>query len=305
MSDPLLTVGLTPSRGWINDPYGVTYRPEDGRYHLFFQHVPDSLTWQPRLSWGHAVSTDLRTWTELPAAIGPDADDTGCWSGCVADGRIFYTAVSGHDPDRHQVARIRSATPLDSGWVAWRKHDLDLDVPAGLRVFRDPFVLRDGAGWRMLVGAGLAGGAGEGDGAVVSFTSSDLERWDYAGVLARRSSEDRSGSWTGSAWECPQLVEVDGRWALLVSVWSGGSTHHLAYAFGRWEGPRFVPGAWRTLADGPPYAATTFRDAHDRLVTMCWLRGVEDRDAGWVGALSAPCLVTREGDRLVLTAWSG
>ncbi len=30
----------TPPRGWMNDPMGITWR--DGRYHLFFQCIPDS-----------------------------------------------------------------------------------------------------------------------------------------------------------------------------------------------------------------------------------------------------------------------
>lgn len=301
MTDPLLARGFTPARGWVNDPHGITYRPEDGRYHLFFQHVPDSLTWQPRLSWGHAVSPDLTTWTELPPVIGPDAEDAGCWSGCLVDGRILYTAVAGPDPAGHQLGRIRAAVPLDDDWLTWRKQDVDLVAPAGLRVFRDPFVLRDGDGWRMLVGAGLD----DRTGGVVSFTSPDLERWHYEGVLAQRSARERAGAWTGSAWECPQLVEVDGRWVLLVSVWDADRTHHVAYTVGAWDGARFEAGAWHRLADGAPYAATTFRDARRRLVLVCWLRGVEDPAAGWAGALSAPCLVGREGDRLVLRSWSG
>jgi beta-fructofuranosidase len=285
-----LEPGFRPCSGWVNDPHGVTFHA--GRYHLFFQHVPDSDVWQPWVSWGHAVSTDLEHWTELPAALAPDADDVGCWSGCLVldgagDASIFYTSVSGAD---HDLGRIRRAVPLDEDWSTWRKIDVDLTPPDEVTVFRDPFVLRDGDRWRMVVGAGLPDRVG----AVVSYVSQDLTAWTYDGVLARRPSGEREGAWTGNIWECPQLVEVDGVHALLVSVHDGVDTRHVAYALGELSGGRFDAGAWRQLTGGPPYAATTFRDAEGRLTVMCWLRG-------GAGVLSAPYLVSRDDDRLVLT----
>ena len=181
-----------------------------GRYHLFFQHVPDSLTWQPNVSWGHAVSDDLEHWTELPVALAPDADELGCWTGCLVVGpdgpTILYTSVS--EPDR-DLGRIRAARPLDDDLVTWRRHEVTLERPDGVEVFRDPFVLRDGGAWRMVVGAGLPGGVG----AALTYVSEDLETWTYDGVLAAadgRGDGPASGSarsWstsTGSRrWSCP------------------------------------------------------------------------------------------------------
>jgi beta-fructofuranosidase len=285
-----LEPGFRPREGWVNDPHGVCLH--EGRYHLFFQHVPGSSVWQPWVSWGHATSPDLETWTEQPVALAPDADDVGCWSGClVPDGpggpRIFYTSVAGDDLDR---GRIRSAVPLDDGWTTWRKGDVDLVVPDDALFFRDPFVLRDGDGWRMLVGAGLADGVG----AVLTYVSTDLVAWTYDGVLAQRPDTEHAGDWTGRVWECPQLVEVDGRHVLMVSVHDGRETRHVSYAVGELAAGRFEAGPWHRLADGAPYAATTFQDADGRATLMAWLRG-------GTGVLSAPYLLAREGDRLVLT----
>ena len=64
------TCHFTPASGWVNDPYGVTWR--DGRYHLFFQHVPGAAAWDVAQHWGHAVSDDLVTWRELPVVLSPD-----------------------------------------------------------------------------------------------------------------------------------------------------------------------------------------------------------------------------------------
>ena len=41
----------------------------DGEYHLFLQHLPDSLVHGP-MSWGHAASVDRgRTWTSYAANL--------------------------------------------------------------------------------------------------------------------------------------------------------------------------------------------------------------------------------------------
>jgi len=60
---------FTPKEGWMNDPNGMFYY--NGYYHLYFQHYPDGNVWGP-MHWGHAVSTDMVTWKEMPIAIFPD-----------------------------------------------------------------------------------------------------------------------------------------------------------------------------------------------------------------------------------------
>ena len=61
---------FTPKEKWMNDPNGLVY--QNGKYHLFFQHYPDSTVWGP-MHWGHAVSRDLLTWEEKPIALYPDS----------------------------------------------------------------------------------------------------------------------------------------------------------------------------------------------------------------------------------------
>lgn len=55
-------------KNWINDPCAPFYMPprpdsnEPGRYHLFFQHVPDQPAFANTIGWGHASSETLVDW---------------------------------------------------------------------------------------------------------------------------------------------------------------------------------------------------------------------------------------------------
>jgi len=59
---------FTSRKNWINDPNGLLYY--DGEYHLFFQHNPLGQGWG-NMTWGHAISTDMVHWKQLPHAILP------------------------------------------------------------------------------------------------------------------------------------------------------------------------------------------------------------------------------------------
>jgi beta-fructofuranosidase len=276
-----LRTGFVPRLGWVNDPHGTTFH--DGVYHLFFQHLPDSRAWRPEVCWGHATSPDLQTWTEHAPVLTPDEDDRGCWSGCLVESTIFYTSVSGADLD---LGVVRSAVPVDGAWTRWHKTTFRLTAPQGLAAFRDPSVVAQPDGWRMVVGARSDADRP----VVVSFASDDLVSWRYDGVLAK-GDPDRDGD----TWECPQLVQVDGAWVLVVSRQLRGEGLDIACSVGTLDGGRFDAGPWHLLTTGSPYAGSVFRDEHDRPTMMFWLR--EE------AALSAPYLLARDGDRLTLVEW--
>jgi beta-fructofuranosidase len=286
---------FTPRRGWVNDPLGVTFRPGGGA-EIFFQYVPAGTTWQPGCHWGRAVSPDLAVWEETGSVLEPGDGDDGCWSGCaLPSGVLLYTSVQHPDLAR---GRIREAMPTDDPAGRWVKGRVAVDVPAdaGVRMFRDPFVWRDGRGWRMLVGASLD----DGSAAALTFVALDARDWTYDGIFARRHPREDHGVGTGSMWECPQVLQVDGFEFLVVSVWEDDVLQYVACARGVSSGGRFVPAEWQRLSFGPcHYAATSVRDDAGCAGLMYWLRGVADPVGGWAGALSVPHRLSVRRGRLV------
>lgn len=289
---------FTARSGWINDPHGLTV--VDGRYHLFFQHVPGSMEWRANCHWGHAVSDDLVTWETRPIALAPGDGDDGVWSGSITvdddgDALIYYTSVQVSD---FSIGRVRVARPADSSWESWDKGEVVVELPEELDAvaFRDPFVFRDGEGWRMLVGTSLR----DGTAAAASFSSTDRLSWAYDGLAAQRSREHIDPVWTGSLWECPQIFEIDDQHVLVTSVWEDDVLHYVAYAVGDYEGGRFIPRQWHRLTYGDNYYAPSFfRDRDGQPCLIFWLRGAADEEAGWASAHSVPHLLSLVDGRLV------
>jgi len=286
---------FTARQGWINDPLGLTYH--DGRYHLFFQYLPGQSTWSPDCRWGHAVSEDLLEWTEREPILQPGDGDDGCWSGSLVlpgtgPPTIFYTSVQ---LDNLDIGRIRTAWPDDTTWNSWRKGPVVAGVqpPDNAIVFRDPHVTRDSDRWRMLVGSGR----NDGTATALAYTSSDLANWVFGGEFASRSCAEREPVWTGTVWECPQLIRLGDKYALTFAVWEPWIPHYQAYAIGRLVARRFTIESWGRLSYGDAYyAGAAFTDVDGRPGLTYWLRGVADRHQRWTGAHSLPHLIRLDND---------
>jgi beta-fructofuranosidase len=169
-------------------------------YHIFYLQAPKALR-DPALrhrnaTIGHAVSSDLISWTVLADALGPGSlgswDDLATWTGSIVehDGSWFmlYTGVSSTDDG--VVQRIGLATSPDL--VTWSKHAANPVLVADRRwyeeldpttwheqAWRDPWVFRDpnGHGFNALITARAAEGPADGRGVVGYATSRDLVAW--------------------------------------------------------------------------------------------------------------------------------
>ena len=292
---------FTPERGWMNDPHGVVWAR--GEYHLFYQANPATTQWAQPIEWAHAVSADLVSWRDLGTSLAPEPGEEGCWSGSVViddDGspQLFYTRPKPGDWQHGQVVGASGSADLHE-WLRWPGVPV-VDGPAttGLPLFdfRDPQVRREGDGWRMVVGAGLRGVGG----AAVQYRSRDLRDWQFDTLLCSRESGGELDM--GTVWECPQFLEVDGRWVLLFSAMDGQRLTRASYALGDYDGQVFTPTHWGVLEPtGTAYATTTFRDDLGRPCMMSWLKETSEgvgEDSGWASAQSVVAVLQVSAGKL-------
>jgi len=224
---------FSPEYGWMNDPNGLTYF--EGEYHLFYQYNPFGTRWG-NMSWGHAVSTDLTSWTYLPVALWPDT------LGAIFSGSVVIdknnTAGFGKNA---MIAIYTSAGKVQSQSLAYstdkgrtfNKFEKNPIIPnPGITDFRDPKVswYQPENKWIMALATKQT---------VTFYSSLDLKNWN-------RESEfgEGIGSHAG-VWECPDLfpLNYDGKtkWVLLVSINPGGPNGGSAtqYFVGDFDGKKF------------------------------------------------------------------
>ncbi len=68
---------FTCPEGGLNDPNGLSFW--QGNWHMFYQWIEPM---KNQILWGHAISTDMVHWKDLPPAIYPNPEQS-CWSGSV------------------------------------------------------------------------------------------------------------------------------------------------------------------------------------------------------------------------------
>jgi sucrose-6-phosphate hydrolase SacC (GH32 family) len=286
-------------RHWINDPNGLVFF--EGEYHLFFQHNPFGSQWG-HMSWGHAVSTDLLNWQELPVAI-PEDERVSIYSGSVVvdwhnssgfgDGAkpplvAIYTGCL-RRPEGGQAQEL--AFSHDRGRI-WTKYPGNPMLDLGLRDFRDPKVFwhEPTARWVMVVVV-------PDDRRARFYDSADLKQWAWL--------SDFESPFEGQGiWECPDLIPLPTPqggtvWLFKVDVFGGhpsGDTGARIF-FGSFDGTRFAaePEAAPRWADWGAdfYAALSWANMPEgRAVWIAWMNchriAKHLPTEPWRGAMTVP-----------------
>ena len=308
---------FAPAANWINDPNGLVYAA--GEYHLFYQYHPYSAVWGP-MHWGHAVSTDLVHWDELPIALYPDEHGAIFSGSAVIDrhntagfGRGALVAVFTHHQEEGHRQSQSLAYSLDQGrtWAKYAGNPV-LPPPADMRDFRDPKVFwYSGDGdetrghWVMCLAAGRE---------IRFYTSPNLIDWTAGGRFGAGY-----GGVTG-VWETPDLfpLPVDGAddtaWVLTVGMGDGAPAggSGTQYFVGCFDGATFtsiLPAETVLWADygADFYAAQSWSNAPDgrRLIIGWmnnWLYARQLPTGTWRGAMTLPrtvgLMATEAGPRL-------
>lgn len=256
-------IHFTPYKGWLNDPNGLVYH--NGVYHMYFQHNPYGINWG-NMHWGHAQSTDLFHWTELGDVLYPDENGVMYSGSAFVDSKndagfgkdtilYFYTADSvqqSWSADKNTTQRM--AYSVDGGKTLI-KTERGV-VPFVIEENRDPKVFWHEESGAYIMALYLAGN----DFAI--YRSQNLTDWKQTQVLT-----------LDKAWECPDIFQlsVDGdpnnkRWVF----WSADG-----FCFpGTFDGYRFTPDGECLVSSSTklPYAAQTYSNISDRVISESWLR---------------------------------
>ncbi|MFL0364359.1 glycoside hydrolase family 32 protein [Pseudobacillus sp. 179-B 2D1 NHS] len=309
-NDPYrLQFHLMPPIGLLNDPNGLIQYKD--KYHVFYQWNPFETSHGPKF-WGHYTSDDLVHWEDHPPALIPTEwyERNGCYSGSAIEvgGKLllFYT---GNVKDEAKRETYQCVAVSDNG-MDFAKEGPVIFLPDGFTPhFRDPKVWRRNDSWYMVVGAQTC----EKEGAVVLFSSIDLQHWEYRGPIAGSYMNGLNAF--GYMWECPDFFQIGSKDILLVSPQglepSGYHYQNLfqsGYFIGEWKvgTTEFNHGDFLELDRGFDfYAPQTFEDEKRRRIMFGWM-GITDEnesfqptiEQGWIHALTIPRQLILEGEKL-------
>ena len=219
-------------------PKDFTLVRKDGVYHLFYIRNNATLPHdQTEKDFGHAISTDLQTWTQLPPvmAVNPSGwDDQHVWAPHIVESGglywMFYTGVS-QDPGTYASTQ-RIGLAVSSDLMTWNRvgtgpvFDLSQtswgwwDPLEPLMACRDPFVMRDPAApgrWLMYYTASPASDTASTLVGVARSTGQGLTQWQDLQPLW---ATHRSNSFNVLN-ESPHLFQRNGRWFMMVTTSAG------------------------------------------------------------------------------------
>jgi fructan beta-fructosidase len=250
---------FSPLRGWNNDPIGLVYYR--GEYHLFFQHNPYGWDWG-NMHWGHAISSDLVHWKQLPIALYPHTFGDWCFSGSAV---VDKENTAGFKTGADDVI-VAAYTSTGRGECIAFSNDRGrtfsdyAENPVVRHNGRDPKMIwyAPGKTWVMAV-------YDESDGkhSIAFHTSADLKHWTFQSRIE-------------GFFECPELFELpvtrkpeQRKWVIY-----GGDGD---YSIGRFDGKEFQveSGKHRFNRGNYFYASQTFNDIptnDGRRIQIAWGR---------------------------------
>lgn len=262
----------TTIQGHIGDTTGlVSYQ---GEYHMFNIHDEWSRKNAAHKRWGHAISTDLINWTQMPPLLDTIIDHApGSGSGIVDWNNssnlcrgpektllIFYT-------DYERGSCIAYSNDRGRNWIRYAKNP----IIAGAHDARDPnvFWYAPANGWRMVryENKGFA-----------FYQSQDLVHWTWLSRIE-------------GYYECPDFFELqvinatdERRWVL---VDGNGS-----YTLGTFDGHQFIPQTEKLKAEYGTalYATQSWKHPFEDtgVYQVAWMRYPTQPELTWNGQVSFP-----------------
>ncbi|TAQ85409.1 hypothetical protein B7494_g6267 [Chlorociboria aeruginascens] len=307
----------------MNDPNGC-FRDPDGLWHLYYQYNPFQDV-AGNQHWGHATSQDLYHWENQKIAIFPSNHHEQIYSGSAV---IDSENTSGFFPGqnngvvaiytlnimRGEGLQVQEIAYSRDGGYSFTKYDQNPIITSTSNQFRDPYVIRYGDTWVMVIAYSQAFTIG-------IYTSPDLKDWTHASNFSHHGL-------LGLQYECPNLVSMpvagsaEIMYVLTISINPGaplgGSI--MQYFPGFFNGTHFtaVDGAARIADFGKDnYAGQFFHGLSESEdpVFIAWASNWQygqqvptGEKEGWRSAMSLPrrthlANVTRTGWDLISTPY--
>jgi len=273
---------FTAKKNWLNDPNGLVYYK--GEYHLFFQHNPSGIDCA-NIVWGHAVSSDIAQWKQLPNAI--ERDELGAvWSG---SGLVDWDNTAGFQSSK-EVAMVNIYTSAGKPFTqsiaysndrgrTWRKYEKNPVLGHIIGTNRDPKVIWHAPRKRWVMALYL-----DADNYAL-FSSPNLKQWTRLCDIQLPGSS-----------ECPDIFElpVDGDAEKTKWVFWGANGN---YIIGIFDGCSFRRESEVLQSDWGAnfYAAQTWNDipkSDGRRLQIAWMRGGKYPGMPFNQQMSFPCELT-------------
>lgn len=303
---------FTPEKNWTNDPNGLIY--VNGVFHLYNQQNPYENHWG-HMSWGHATSTDLLHWKQLPLAM-PESigqDTTWRFSGCAVwdknnssglckTGGCIVAIYTADQPNLKKESQWIAYS--NDGGATFKQYNKNPVIDLHKKDFRDPSV-----SWNEQLKKWLMVVALPAEYAVQFYSSPNLKDWTLLSSFGGQG-------YTSAYWECPSLMElpVEGqpgkkKWVLSVSAAGAERGVFMQYFTGDFDGKTFKndagAGTVLPLDEGDcMYAAIPWNGvAASKKLFIGWLQPAPQATYPWRGQMSIPrdlsVRQTKDGWRLV------
>uniref|UniRef100_A0A2A4K6T7 Sucrose-6-phosphate hydrolase n=1 Tax=Heliothis virescens TaxID=7102 RepID=A0A2A4K6T7_HELVI len=294
---------VAPPVGWMNDPNGFSYFKDN--YHLFYQFYPfDTSTGD--IHWGHVISKDLVTWTQLPVALVPEEEL--CFSGSAIEREgtlvLMYTAhknISGAVNESQYLAFSNDGVVFNK----YVKNPVISFTPDNSPDFRDPKVWKNGDYYYVVMGSKTSDEKGR----VILYRSKDLGFWEYFSEIGKSNGD------LGYMWECPDFFELNGSFVLLMSpqgitnkttdrYQNEFQTGYIIGSFDYSTGHFQEQVSFQEIDYGHDFYATQTMEHEGNRYLIAWMgtwnATYPERPDGWAGAMTIIRELTLKGDRILM-----
>lgn len=270
-----------PTHGWVGDAMPFY---EGGAFHVFYLQDtrPAPATYHP---WYKAVTTDFVNYQDegemIPCGKDGSQEDALGTGSVFKDGSTYYAFYTAHngDLDPREIIYLATSTDLKK----WDKQtSFSFRAPDGYdrNEFRDPFILKKGNEYKMLISTRADVGGGDWKGVIAQFKSNDLLNWSVDTTEPFFYIDESE-----FMVECPDVF-VEGNYEYL--IYSGINSRKVHYIYRQLGESTWVVPVSKDFDGVSFYAAKTASDGNNRFLFGWAPTRVDNNDVSsfsWGGSL--------------------